>query len=100
MREIVSTIYNFLFGPTESQDVKQLKKNCCHPNAKITLAKIFLFNKVLQQLILHNSVYHNNLAIGRLSYARSILWTLAEIDHRLSQLQNGLRKFESGIFTL
>ena len=41
---------------------------------------------------IHDTVYHDNLAINRLMYARHCLLTLAKIDHRLNQLNNGLRK--------
>ena len=40
----------------------------------------------------NDTVYHNSLAINSLSYAISFLLTLDEMDHRLHQLQNGLRK--------
>ena len=50
------------------------------------------------------SIYHtthgNDIAINSLNYARIFLLTLAEIDHRLNQLQHGLRKLEFDVSTI
>ena len=42
----------------------------------------------------NNTVYHRNLAINSLNYARKFLLTLAEIDNRLNLLKDGQRKLE------
>ena len=34
---------------------------------------------------INTTTYHNNLAINSLNCARSLLLTLAEVDHRLNQ---------------
>ena len=47
-----------------------------------------------------NAAYDNSLVINRLNYARNILLTLAEIDHSLNQLCNGLRNLASDISTI
>ena len=41
-----------------------------------------------------NNTYNNNLAINSLNYARNFLVILAEMDHTLNQLCNGLRNLE------
>ena len=49
---------------------------------------------------IYNTCYNDNLAINSLTYARNVLQTSPEIDHRLNQLQNGLRKGEFGMSTI
>ena len=51
------------------------------------------------QRSINNIAYHNNLAINSLNYARFFL-PLAEIDHILNQLLNGLRKLEIDVTTI
>ena len=47
-----------------------------------------------------NTAYNNNLIIHNINYAKYSQLTLAEIDHRLNQLQNGLRKLKSDVLTI
>ena len=46
------------------------------------------------------ATYNDNLAINNLHCASNFPLSLAEIDHRLNQLQNGLGKLESDISTI
>ena len=50
-RIIMSAIYNFLFVPTGSQDIKQLKKNVA----------ILILNQNLQQSFIESNVQANNI---------------------------------------
>ena len=45
-------------------------------------------------------MYHNSLAINSLNYARILLLTFAEIDHRLNQTHSGLMKAESDVLVI
>ena len=44
---------------------------------------------------INNITYNNNLAKIVLNYTRNFVLTLVEIEHRLNQLYNGLRKLKS-----
>ena len=108
-RGIISTIYNLLFGPTKSQDVKQLRQN----------VSILMQNQNLQQSFIETTVqannvtyihleenghmthilidalksinyltHKNNMVINSLNYARNFLLASTEIEHILKQLQN------------
>ena len=46
---------------------------------------------------INTTVHYSSLTIQRLSYVCYIFQTLADIDHRLSQLCNGHRKLESDV---
>ena len=110
-RGLFSTIFNFLFGPSESQTVKQLKK----------IVAILMENQILQQSLLefhvkaldmktillannrhminspvnvlksiNTTVYHIRIQIQILNYAHNFILTLADIDYRINFLHYGL----------
>ena len=43
------------------------------------------------------TVYHSKIEIQRLNYAHNLLLTLADVDHRINQLHNGLKKPEADV---
>ena len=60
-----------------------------------------MFNCLVDDLKnITNNTYNNNLAINSLNSARNFLVILAEIDHTLNQLCNGLRNLESDVVTI
>ena len=106
------TLFNFLSGPEERQTVKQLKKNVVilmeiqnlqqsllKTNAKainITKCHLAQNRNMINGLVnalksINTTVYHSSHTIQRLNYAHNIFPTLADIDHRFSQLHNGLK---------
>ena len=48
---------------------------------------------------INTTIYHNKIEIQRQNYAHTFLLTLADIDHRINQLCNGLQKFEADVVT-
>ena len=48
----------------------------------------------------NNTFYNSNLAVNSLNYARMFMLSLAEVDHRLNILQNGLGKLASDVLTI
>ena len=59
-----------------------------------------MINRIVDAIKSINHTTHDNKAINSLNYARNIPLTLAEIDHRLTQIWNGLRKLESDVSTI
>ena len=49
---------------------------------------------------INTTVYHSKIEIQRLNYAHNILLTLADIDHRINKLCNGLQKLERDVATI
>ena len=69
------------------------------------LTSILLKQNMISGLVdtlknMNNTTCNNNLAINSLNYTRNFLLSLAEIDHRLNQFQNGLKNLESNVLTI
>ena len=100
---IFSAIYNFLFGLTDSHDVKQLKKNVAilmqNQNlqqslkgmsiqaSNVTCIHLAKIRHTIHGLVdalksINNTTYNNHLATSSLNFARNFLITLDEIGHR------------------
>ena len=112
---------HFLLGPSESQTVKQLKKNIAilMENKNLQQSLLEAYAKALNIATIHHAnnrhmrnglvyalntinttVYHSKIEIQRLNYACNFFLNLADIDHRINQLCNGLRKLEADVATI
>ena len=60
-----------------------------------------MINRLVDHLkSINNTIYNKILIVNSLYCATNFLLTLAEIDHILNQLWNGLRKLESDVSTI
>ena len=80
---------------------QNLQQSVLEAHAKaLNITTTHLSNKTHALKSINTTVYHSKLEIQKLNYACNFILTLADTEHRINQLCNGLRKLEADVATI